>query len=260
MRIPTREEFEREEKASGYKAYGGDRFLNSQHYDWFFSMNRFDRPDESVDGNPWTLVDKQEFKIVIRSNVSKYLGVQCTRTIELSRNTPQVFIRMEIKQIRPTVFPVMAWTLSMVKIPRFVLLDAPRSYPAFGRNWSDMRRGTSGEAVSPSPAGTVLFKPWNFEPKPKIGTMGVWLAAVYDRTAFIQQTEFFPQRCYPDGASLEVFTDGRIYEIETLSPSAHLQPGQSLTHQMTWTLLALPEESEQQIIDRIIASIKQEKQ
>lgn len=252
LRINSEKDFDDEYKESGYRNYGGDKVLNSQHHDWFFNMRRpCWPPDEYVDGKPWKLIEKSDEKIIIKSEVSKYLGTRITRVIELPENAKALSITNIMEQVKPTIFPVMIWTISLVNRPEFSLLDTRKKY-FDGVAWNDLRIDSCKGAVSNINESTIKFAPVNLEPKPKIGTMGYWLAAVYKDLIFIQQSPMDLKKCYGDGASLEIFAADNIYELETLSPQVHLQPGESIRHKVVWTLIKRSPELDENLISNII--------
>ncbi len=259
LRVPSVNEYEETLRHERYKRYGGDRVLNSQQSDWKFSMNRDSAPpDESIDGTPWRLLRKNDSSIVIQSELSAYMGVRCTRSIELSQEAPEARITSELEQVEPSVFPVLIWTVTLVKPPRFSLLDAKMRYPVSGRLWNDLRLNScrAPGVVVELGGDAVLFTPQDCSSKPKAGTMGNWLAAIYEKYVFVQKAGFSVDGCYPDGASLEVFSDGFNYELETLSPQVHLKPGQKIEHKVIWRLMANPGGSNEDAATRLIDTIE----
>ncbi len=252
LKINSEKNFTAEYKKTGYRNHGGDKVLNSQHHDWFFNMRRpCWPPDEYVDGKPWLLIEKSHEKIVIKSEISKYLGTRMTRIIELPANAQTLSITNIMEQVKPTVFPVMIWTISLVEKPDFALLDTRKKY--FDDTlWNDLRIDSCQGAVSKINRSTIKFAPVSLEPKPKIGTLGQWLAAVYKDLIFIQQSPLNLKKCYGDGASLEIFAAANIYELETLSPQVHLQPGESIRHKVIWKLIKRPDMQNKKLISYII--------
>lgn len=65
-----------------------------------------------------------------------------------------------------------------------------------------------------------------------------WTACWLDGTTFVKYAPAVPGADYPDrGSCLEVFSNGRIIEIEALGPLAQLAPAATTTHIEHWTLL-----------------------
>jgi hypothetical protein len=64
-----------------------------------------------------------------------------------------------------------------------------------------------------------------------------WSAYHLDGTTFVKHAALIPGATYPDrGCPIEVFTNGQMIELETLSPLTRLEPGQALQHVEHWTL------------------------
>ncbi len=72
--------------------------------------------------------------------------------------------------------------------------------------------------------------------------LGFWspqaeLSYVLDGWRFTKRAGWDPTAQYPDlGCNLEVWTNGQMLELETLSPLVTLQPGQAVTLWEQWTL------------------------
>ncbi|MGE5550411.1 MAG: hypothetical protein ACM3ZC_07755 [Bacteroidota bacterium] len=82
-----------------------------------------------------------------------------------------------------------------------------------------------------------------------------WAAYVNRGHLFLKEFAWDEDLPYPDGgASVEIYTNERMLELETLSPLVLLEPGEALTHTEVWSLFdgfALPEGD-----DEAIARIK----
>ncbi|MCB9435614.1 MAG: hypothetical protein H6673_01305 [Anaerolineales bacterium] len=64
-----------------------------------------------------------------------------------------------------------------------------------------------------------------------------WLGYVHPTGFFVKTFEYHPCATYPDfGASVEIFVDGNILELETLGPLVRLAPGESTIHTERWML------------------------
>jgi hypothetical protein len=65
-----------------------------------------------------------------------------------------------------------------------------------------------------------------------------WSAYWLEGTTFVKYAPTKAGSSYPDfGCAFEMFTNGQMIELETLSPLATLAPGQSVTHVEHWTVL-----------------------
>jgi hypothetical protein len=82
-----------------------------------------------------------------------------------------------------------------------------------------------------------------------------WLAYLNKGILFVKRFDYEPCCSYPDGGcSVEMYTNERMLEVETLGPLANLEPGCSVMHVERWYLFAdvsLPDDSEASI-DQII--------
>lgn len=64
-----------------------------------------------------------------------------------------------------------------------------------------------------------------------------WMAHVRNERLFVKTFRYVGGATYPDlGSTVETFADGRMLELETLSPIAHVEPGASVEHIETWHL------------------------
>lgn len=70
-----------------------------------------------------------------------------------------------------------------------------------------------------------------------VGVPDGWVAYVNDGRMFLKTFTHAPGRPYPDmGSSVEVFTNQRMLEVETLHPLIRLEPGASAQHIENWFL------------------------
>jgi hypothetical protein len=64
-----------------------------------------------------------------------------------------------------------------------------------------------------------------------------WSAYFFGGTTFVKYAPVIPGVLYPDnGCAFETFTNGKMCELETLSPLVKLAPGESIQHIEHWTL------------------------
>jgi len=62
-----------------------------------------------------------------------------------------------------------------------------------------------------------------------------WLAYLNDNELFIKLAQTTAKGKYPDlGSNLEVFTNSKILELESLSPMTNIAPGESIEHTEVW--------------------------
>ncbi len=78
---------------------------------------------------------------------------------------------------------------------------------------------------------TTLAEPFKIGIHNPAGWLGYYHAGVF----FRKSAAFVTGRTYPDfGCNLEVYTNSRFLELETLGPLVRLAPGATLTHAETW--------------------------
>ena len=64
-----------------------------------------------------------------------------------------------------------------------------------------------------------------------------WMAYARNGHLFVKTFRYMAGATYPDfGSSVETFTDGRMLELETLSPVACVEPGHAIEHVEQWSL------------------------
>ena len=84
-----------------------------------------------------------------------------------------------------------------------------------------------------------------------------WLAYLNKDLLFVKRFNYQPCCGYPDGGcSVEMYTNERMLELETLGPLTSLEPGESVKHVERWYLFAdvtLEDESEE-AIDQAVRS------
>lgn len=71
----------------------------------------------------------------------------------------------------------------------------------------------------------------------KIGALNTpgWAAYTNGDRLFVKTFYSNPNEMYPDfGCNMEIFTNAKMLEVESLSPLATLEPGQSMTHEEHW--------------------------
>jgi hypothetical protein len=184
-------------------------------------------------------VDQSDRRVVIESPVAPTLGVRVRRTIEVVPDSPRVRIVNVIERVEANVFPVHIWTVTQVHSPPLTLLDVAADRVDRSRVWVPF-----GEVRHHEPFVEVIGEDVAiaYLPRPdrgrKVGTLGRWVAGVYDSgDAFLQATHYIPRGAYPDASSAQVYSDGNYTELELLSEFVHLQPGETLENRVLWELV-----------------------
>jgi len=71
---------------------------------------------------------------------------------------------------------------------------------------------------------------------------GQWIAYARGRLLFVKYYLYSPAADYPGGASVQVYSDRRVTELNPFSPQTALAPGQSFIFPEKWLLLPLDKE------------------
>ena len=202
----------------------------------------------------------------MRSPISPELGIQVTRRVELTEEAEgeipdasaeepasasaweggEVTITNTLTAVRPGLFPVMAWTVTQVRHPAVAMLGVSPEVAKYAENGGTGVPGFRALSDPPLPGSIDMGEQgdwfaWRLDPSSsragKIGTLGGWVAAVYDDLIFLQHAPFVFGGAYPDATSAQLYADGNYLELELLSPARHLKQGEELTNTVTWKLV-----------------------
>lgn len=198
-------------------------------------------PDDALDGQPWKLLQQSDQRITVQSSISKAYGIQATRTISLTDCAMRIQITNHLTRVKANPFPVMCWTITQVQPPDCVLMDASKRY-ADRPVWISMKpRFPITTGIESLLDGSAIRWPRTMAtlPRSKVGTFGTWMLAQWGQVAFLQWSAFDRDGAYPDASNVQAVQNVSFTEMELLSPSMQLHPGQSLTQQVTWQLLTV---------------------
>ena len=241
----------------GWINWGGDKIWPAQQSNWNLIYGGGSWPPQtSLDGKPFQVTEQSDSKVVIESTCDTNLHIRLRRSISINPNKPELTIINTITRTAPSPWPVQIWSVSQCIPPRATMLaiaaNAPdRKTRPFSNLW---------DAPLPSPNATIIndralyFRLSKDLTIAKTGTIGSWCAALYDDLTFLQAFDAPADACYPDGANVEAFMFDSYTELELLSPSVHLQAGQSTTSTTTWYLLPAAG-SPQKVLKQISASL-----
>jgi len=219
--------------------WGGDKVWPAQQADWKFIYGGGDWPPKTeLDGILFKVIESSAEKLVMESAADSRLHLKLRRTLTLDLNLPKLTIKNELTRSAPSPWPVQIWSVTQCIPPNYTLLEISKNAPdhnthPFSNLWDSPLPAENAKVTknmlvfSLSPNLTIA----------KAGTIGNLCAAVYDDVIFMQQSNAPSDGCYPDGANIEVFSFDRYTELEILSPSRHLQPGENITSVTTWSLI-----------------------
>ncbi|MFP4223013.1 MAG: hypothetical protein ACLFVN_02935 [Phycisphaeraceae bacterium] len=219
--------------------FGGDKLWPTTQALWERAFGGGGWPPDGVlDGQPWQLSQSPQ-RITLESRLQPALGIRASRTIELIDGQPAARITNRFHQLQPTVFPVNIWSITQVQRPPHVLMDVAPDAPTPPGNWMPLADPENVAAHPPRllQGSDVLAWQLPTDVPAKIGTLGRWVAAVYDDLIFLQVTSRDPDAMYPDASSAQIFTCPAYTELELLTEARHLEPGQTMQNVVTWHLL-----------------------
>ncbi len=242
--------------------YGGDKVWTTLQTAWnrVHGVGGFP-PDHTLDGAPWEVEKLSDLKVRMTSPVSPYINARVIRTVELDATKPRVVIHNTIERVETNPFPVHIWSVSQTFMPEYSLLGVTRERPQgpiggeYHAMWGYGQKDNVSANITPMRVGDrVAAVRWDFNHKGggKVGTLGTWCAAVFDEHVWVQHAAFDPEGGYPDASNMQVYTDGRYVELETLSPQVQLAKGQKLDNTVVWTLLPRDGRSDTELTAAIV--------
>ncbi|MFB3788221.1 MAG: hypothetical protein ACE15F_17815 [bacterium] len=85
-----------------------------------------------------------------------------------------------------------------------------------------------------------------------------WTGYALGDQLFVKKLDYYPGETYPDmGASVEIFTNRDMMEIESLGPVVNLKPGETTYHRERWQLFRIePVTQTEESIDQVILPLK----
>lgn len=231
----------------GWSNYGGDKVWPSPQGDWPKSHGRSWPPTPGIDGPAWSLINQTGNTITLQSPISPVLGVQVTRVITLSSDSPKVTIHNTVKRVAPSDHRVHVWTVTQINMPDYCLINFIASQ-ADGVN--DLTYFSSKpKPATVAAANKVDSDVYRYDMPDKgghkIGSYGTWCAGVFPNLIFAQSIAPITQaeadkKNYPDSSNVQIYNDQRYVELEMLSNANELQVGEQLELTVHWWLLVRP--------------------
>jgi len=125
-------------------------------------------------------------------------------------------------------YALVPWTFTDLSLPVW----------KFGRNFVGVEMSA---AKKPQKLGLTNYPGWS----------AYWI----DGATFVKHAAVTRGAAYPDlGSCFEVFTNGKMIELETLGPLTKLEPGKTATHVEHWTVLdGLPKPATDRAFDGALA-------
>ena len=223
-------------RAMGMPLWGGDKTWLAPQSRWTDGV-----PFLDLDSAPYDLQVKKssEKKLIVemKSHVCRETGMQITRTLDLSSDTPGWRIRHRLQNCSTAETEWEMWIVSMVLQPGRVFLPRSRSstYPGGVKTFVEegesvaARQSIVGELGSLAVIECMASKQFKYGVDSREG----WILGVLDAgdglIGYRKEVPFFPEATYAHGCVSEVFNSGEYsyLEMESHGPTRRLSPGES---------------------------------
>ncbi|MDA2925168.1 DUF4380 domain-containing protein [Acidobacteria bacterium AH-259-L09] len=235
--------------------YGGHRLWHSPE-----DKVRTYEPDNAP-------VDVQEMTNGLRltQKVEPRTGIK--KSIEVTLDPVRAEVRLVHQLVNSNLWAIRlaAWALTMMEQGGFAIVPLPARYHADfllpNRTitlwpYTDMRdsRYLWGKDY-------VLLRQSTGKEPTKIGVNDNdnWVAYYLEPYLFVKRFQYAEGADYPDyGSSVEVYTNARMLELETVGPLRLLQPGEGLVHEERWELYkgVKLEFSEEDVQQKVLSLLK----
>lgn len=169
-------------------------------------------------------------------------GLQKTMEIRLDAASAVVSVRHELRNVGSRTLEIAPWAITGLLPGGVAVVPLPGTADEYSlqpsqllvlwpySRWSDDRLAIQESLL------TVSAVP---APKFKVGCLSATGAVGYLRDGILFSVRFdpVPGSVYSDkGANLEIYTDERTIEVESLGPLVRLGPGDAATHEERWEL------------------------
>jgi len=218
-----------------FRLYGGHRLWHAPE-----SLERTYCPD-----NAPVALERQADGVRITQPTEARTGIQKEMVISLSPTDAQVQIVHRLWNRNLWAVDLAAWALTVMASGGTAVIPLPPRIP-----YPEGLLPTGRLALWPYTDPTdprwrwgrkyILLRQDATRPAPqKLGASvpDGWIAHVRNGRLFVKTFRYMPEAMYPDlGSAVETFTDGRMLELETLSPIARVEPRGAIEHVEHWHL------------------------
>ncbi|MCJ7694399.1 MAG: DUF4380 domain-containing protein [Anaerolineaceae bacterium] len=240
-------------KQDQWIVFGGHRLWHTPE-----DINRTYYPDS----NP-VVVEETEKGLKVTQEIEPTTGIEKSIEIKLHEEKATVNLLHTIKNCGIWPIETSAWALSVLAAGGTAIIPLPPRGPH-----PDFILPTS--SLTLWPYTDLSDERWEFGEKyirvkqnesvgkpQKIGVHSSegWLAYLNNSQLFIKQVDYENCQEYPDmGSNLEIFVDGEILELETLSPIRKIEPGERIIHEEVWKLIKnVPEiKNDKDVLDYVL--------
>ncbi|MBI5563838.1 MAG: hypothetical protein HY870_03010 [Chloroflexi bacterium] len=220
----------------------GDYYLRGGHRLWHApeAPVRSDVPD-----NHGLAITRRGSAVRLTQPIEAATGLRKSIEIELAVDAPCVAVRHQIENDGGSAIELAPWAITMLPlggraiIPQHRATDHPllpdRHVVAWPyTRWHDARLCINDD--------TIVVNAHADEPPCKIGCLSTgWIGYLRNDIFFVKQFDPQLDRLHPDrDCNVEVYSNHRFIEIETLAPLINLAPGQTTEHVETWHIIDAP--------------------
>jgi len=189
-------------------------------------------------------------------------GIQKQLDVELAPHASTVTLTHRVTALQDLAAPISAWALTVMKPGGVAVVSQPPLRPHPGdldnnvdttdqdyqanRQLALWHYTDPGDARFDWTADSLRVSQQAGMKSTKIGLQQTLGSVSYevDGCCFTKSVPFTAGATYPDrGCNLEIFTNGEMLELETLSPLTQLQRGDLLVHTEIWSLSPLANSS-----------------
>jgi hypothetical protein len=218
-----------------FRLYGGHRLWHAPE-----SLERTYCPDNSP-----VACETQVDGVRILQPTESRTGIQKEIVISLSPAEAQVRIVHRLWNRNLWAVDLAAWALTVMAPGGTAVIPLPprKPYPEGLLPCSQLVLWPYTDLTDPRwgwGRKYILLRQDSARPSPqKLGASvpDGWMAHVRNDRLFVKTFQHVAGATYPDlGSSAETFTDGRMLELETLSPVTRVEPGSTIEHVENWFL------------------------
>lgn len=216
-----------------YHPRGGHRLWHAPE-----APTRSDEPD-----NHGLSITRRGAAVRLTQPIEAATGLRKSIEIELASDAPRVTVRHVIENDGESVIELAPWAITMLPLGGLAIMPQQRGVPhavlpdrhlvlwPYTR-WHDARLHIDDDYI------VVEAQP-NEQPC-KIGCLSTgWIGYLRNGVFFLKQFDPQIDRLHPDrDCNVEVYSNHRFIEIETLAPLVKLAPGQAAEHVETWHVIA----------------------
>lgn len=245
----------------GFKNWGGDKVWPVPQPFWLQGLGRVWPPDRASDGGGAELSKESEV-LALKFPLSEAFGSRLSRRFQLDADAAILRIENRLEQELSSPFPSQIWSITQVPLPQRVLMDASFKKFSAVELPVNLNAPESAAPLVPRPIdcsailradGWIVYRPIEGE-QHKLGSLGGWIAGVWDDGILLQVVGFDGDGMYPEASSLQFYHNDNYGELETLGPARWLRPGEVLEADIHWEWLDLADaasQSDEALFERI---------